>query len=29
MAKKSKKILARFEHPQFSNASKTLLANIR
>ncbi|WP_417338590.1 CpsD/CapB family tyrosine-protein kinase [Gordonibacter pamelaeae] len=29
MAKKSKKILARFEHPQLSNASKTLLANIR
>ena len=27
--KKSKKILARFEHPQLSNASKTLLANIR
>ncbi|WP_080799559.1 CpsD/CapB family tyrosine-protein kinase [Arabiibacter massiliensis] len=29
MAKKSKKILARFVHPQLSNASKTLLANIR
>ena len=29
MAKKNKKILARFEHPQLSNASKTLLANIR
>ena len=29
MAKKTKKILARFEHPQLSNASKTLLANIR
>lgn len=29
MAKKSKKQLNRFVHPQLSNASKTLLANIR
>ena len=29
MAKKSKKALVRFEHPQLGNASKTLLANIR
>lgn len=29
MAKKNKKILEHFVHPQLSNASKTLLANIR